>query len=463
MSGPARNDPVDAALLRQIEALRDEVARLGALAPKHRQKLAAVAAERVDAWRKLVLALVPSLEDRALGATSRRLGIPALDPRAVQEELARRRAALEQRVTKARADPALPGAPAQIAELAARRTELEEHATVLRRSVVALAQDPDFVELERRGFGTAEGPGWWTVSHYRLRGRAEDVVARHGERLKAGDLEAVRARHDRERAALATLDEDLRDITQRERALKARLVELERSEAELGSLEERVLEELRAAAERELRGLSIERLLAALADDEPARDAVRAICGVEAKGRYLDALYAHWIERTRLELSSRIQDNEVALVDTSGWARRGPGSTPGEIDADTRARCAEVAQRVRAYESAGDRLLSFRRYADCDPLAGQLWWDAMSGGLIDGSFIDEVAWHRTMRRGAGDLGGEQRAARLDRQNDAALRREAHALDALERARASLASEPPSAAPAAPAPVALPDLDDGEGK
>src|SRR5690606_3543323 len=94
-----------------------------------------------------------------------------------------------------------------------------------------------------------------------------------------------------------------------------------------------------------------------------------------------------------------------------------------------------------------ERLLAFTRWDDCDPLAGQLWWDVITGGAVDGGFIDEVAWHRAMGRPRGPTLPHARADARDGWARNAL----SAMDALAEAHAEVMAKKR----AAPAPVELP--------
>jgi hypothetical protein len=385
---------LEAALRAQLEALKEALAELRELDAAHADFMKRAEQAHEQTWTSLGYALVPGLgAEDALLRTAQLLRLDALSPAAVRDSLEARRERLSARLDEIEQNGRLAEGPARLQEIAARQPELAEHADALRRSVRELERDADF----RRFRDEHAEARWWTFSFYRVQAAGQRALDRHGAKHKADSPESLVKRHTEERAALATLDRELKDLASEQRRLRELLGERERARDTLTRLDEVALDELRALAADSLRGLPEQALLEMCSPLDELRALANAVAGTRAVGRYLGACFTHWVERPRGAVRTRIEDVQLFLGDpySSG---RGVGRTPGEVDAQTRDQRRQAEQNARQYRSAAERLLAFSAWERADPLAGDLWWDHLSGGVIDGAFIDEVAWHRTMRR-----------------------------------------------------------------
>ncbi len=383
-----------------LEGASRDLAQLDDDSREHR-RLAGVAVD--DALREIGEIALPSpMDDARLDGLATTLHLPALEARRARALVAQRRAELSGTLDALARDPRLPDAAARLALLDARARELLEPAAALRESVRSLRQDRDFQEF----LAGEANRRWWTFSFHRARAAGERAVQRHGARRRVKDASALALKHRDEREALRTLEGELAAIASERGALLHLLAEHERASAALPEVERGLLRELRATLSATLRFLDDETLLSRLCDP-PLRAPARRLSGCRARVRYLDALYLHYVDRTRREHASHLQDTALVLQ-RSGAPRRGLGETVAEVEATTRRRRRELEERARVYRATADRLLAFTRWDEHDPLAGELWWDAFTGGLGDGSFIDEVTWHRTMGRprGGRHAGGE---------------------------------------------------------
>lgn len=434
------------ALRRHLDEVARLLAALDAESAWHEDARRAAEAAVQRAHDELAAAALPSLDDdERLLAAAALLHLATFDPAAVRESVAARRAALRQRVDTAAGDPRFAGAEQRLTQLEQRARELVEPIAHLRESVRVLEQDQDFREYA----AATDDERWWTFSFHRARASGARAFARHGAKRRVGDVRALVKRHREEQAALATLEQEVASLAGERQALRALLDEHRAAATALASLERDVLDELRAAYGAAQQYLDDDVLLPRF-PDPPLRGLARRVSGCRARARYLEGLFRHHIERTRGALVSHHQDVTLALADPHA-PRRGIGATVAEVEAQTRQRAREVEERRRLYRSTVERLLAFTRWDDCDPLAGELWWDAFTGGAIDGSFLDEVAWHRTMGRRKAPLPS---GARGDAR-DGWARNALNAMEALAEAHAEVLAKKRSA----PAPVELPD-DDG---
>lgn len=446
---------VAAALKRQAEALTRELQAFAALDAAHGEHLRAAEAAVTGAFRDLAAAALPSLEDEAaLASAARCLHLSAFEPDAVRASVDERRRTLAAALASVSEDPRLPTAAARVTALEERSRELAEPVSHLRTSVQALEQDRDLQEY----FACLDDGRWWTFSFHRARAAGQRAFERHGERRGVSDPRALVKRHRQEQEALATLTGELRAAAEERTALLALRDEHERLRRELSDVEVSVLGQLREGFVRAVRALDDKALLS-LFDAPPLRVHARRISGGRARQRYLEGLYAHHGDRTRGELVSHLQDVDLVLREGARAGRRGAGDSEAEVEADTRRRLRDLADRRGLYHATAERLLAFSRWDEHDPLAGGLWWDAFTGGLLNGSFLDEVAWHHTMGRPAAERGLSGGADR----RDVWARNALNAMDALSEAHAAVlagkADEDDAAGVAVPAPVDLGDDDE----
>lgn len=447
---------VAAALKRQAEVLTRELAAFAALDAAHGEHLRAAEAAVTGAFRDLAAAALPSLEDEAaLASAARRLHLSAFEPGAVCAFVDERRRTLTAALVSVAKDPRLPAAAARVMALEERSRELAEPVSHLRASVQALEQDRDLQDF----LACLDDERWWTFSFHRARAAGQRAFERHGKRRGVSDARALVKRYRQEREALATLTGELRAAAEERAALLALRDEHERLQRELSGVEVSILGELREGFTRAVSALDDKALLSRF-DAPPVRVHARRISGGRARQRYLEGLYAHHGDRTRGELVSHLQDVDLVLREGARAGRRGAGDSEAEVEADTRRRLRDLEDRRQLYLATAERLLAFTRWDEHDPLAGGLWWDAFTGGLTDGSFLDEVAWHHTMGRPAAERGLSGNADR----RDAWARNALNAMDALAEAHAAVLAgkaDDDDGAPAAgdvPAPVDLGDED-----
>jgi hypothetical protein len=421
------------ALRRQIAALEAELSRLGGLDGEHRRHVRAAEEALEQAWEALADALAPSLDEDALARCARLLRMPDFEANALQAEVQRRHAELERRLGELESDPRLKDAPLMRADLEARAREANDHVQALRKSVRELSVDEDFMLFVEDAHNTS----WWTFSYHRNRAAGERAAERYGKRRGVADAEGLLKKYREERDALATLEADLRKL----RHDHDSLADLEREHAEtrasMSTVAEDVLEEARDRILLLARGLEEMTLLERAeehGEDTTLTFSARRISGAAARRRYLDAMHAHWIERTRGDILTRLDDNRVALAH-GGGTRRGAGRTASEVDAYTARVLRELAEPQQQYRAIVTRLITFERWDACDPLGGELWWDVFVGGSHDGSFIDEVTWARTMRRGARHRRAKDARSTWARNADAAEDSLAETWAAMQAAKA----------------------------
>ncbi|MFZ9888943.1 MAG: hypothetical protein ACO3JL_15715, partial [Myxococcota bacterium] len=377
-----------------------------------------------------------------------RLGHPDFAPELVATTAMQHRRELEARLTHARGDPRYVTARTLLDELAGRRLDLLQHLPALRESVERVNRDPDLPTY----LSGADDGAWWTFTYHRARDAGERLVRRYGAMLRASTAEELWKRHTREREALATLEGELRSVT----AQEEELVSLLREEAwlldMLNSLEERHLSSLQARVVALCEPLPDMTLLQTFAEHDTVTSA-RKISGCRARVRYLEGLFVHFVEQRRGALQGRVQDLELLLTEGTSSGRPRPARTPAEFDLLLRREHQDHDAARRLHDAAVTRLFQFSHWERCDPLAGGLWWDAFMGGTLEGSFIDEVAWHRTTNPVAAPRWVKRELDDLPRASN-----ELHAAARLEGAYASLRRVHAPAGTDTPAPPLVESVD-----
>lgn len=427
---------VEAALRQHATAVERLVNELSAQGEAH-DKLRRQAETAVEeACAALAEAALPSLEDEdSLKAAAALLHDPAFEPASARASVEQRETYWRARKDAAANDPRFPDATARLAQVDARARELVEPIAHLRESVRTLEQDRDFSDFA----AGAHDDRWWTFSYHRRRAAGARALERHGRKRRAKSASELVKKHREERSALATLEQEVSRLSAERRALGSLLEEHAHASAALAGVADAVLAELRARYLGAKRFLADEVLLTRFCEP-PLRAFARRISGCRARVRYLEALFAHHIERTRGALVNHLEDVSLVLRDPTA-PRRGLGESAAAIEAQTHARTRAVREQIHLYRSTAERLMAFTRWDEHDPLSGQLWWDAFTGGTLDGSFIDEVAWHRTMGRPRGPTLPH---ARVDAR-DTWARNALSAMDALAEAHAEVLAEKRAAA------------------
>ena len=383
-------------------SLDDAAALLDVVTVEHANNVAIVEGEERATWLALAVPILPSLDDEVLKRTGRMLGMAHISPSRVRQQLARERQIAHDDIAAFKALPEARDIEPAVAGLEARRAELSGHVQSLLTSVRGLRADADFRELIETGFNTsADAVRWWMPSARRRRRSAARLLAAHGHRPHVVTFSKLVSRYRDESSAIVTLETELRDLVARLHKLRIAWEKHELATRRLASLEDSTLAQARSALVDGLRALDEEALFETLAADSGLVEWGPRLSGVRAKGRYLSAIHHHWIERLRLDLRGLVRDRESILDDVAAYGAAPPlnrarPSLSG-LEARVQGAVADATTRVSLYRQTAAHLIAFERYASVDPLRGDLWWDSMGHPGIDGSFIDEVAWHRTRR------------------------------------------------------------------
>lgn len=383
------------AAARQRAALAHEARVAEHYAAIHRQRRAEQERTHAQAVADLGVLLVRELTPQWLDYAVRTTGFAALaaeNPLAMKHAEQQKR---QQRVAQIEADPRF----AQRELLRHPRTgslpralaELAEHLAPL-EAVVAACQHPRLERLLQSGYGTsAYETGFWRLSYYADWKAGDELLARfpnhqffsqvREDYLRAWhSIGPLRAEIDRLRAEIAAGE-----------ALEREHAELR---AGLSTLDERWLAHTRQRLAEFLVQCPPESVAPRFAGQPELELAYKRLLGVAAKTRYLDAIHGHYVVETQRALEQAINrlDRDVGKLQRPKNAGK---LFPAEaFEKRFRDRSGDYRKRWSRFEKTYGTVQGFQAYHLAALGAGFLWWDLMTDGRSDGSFVPEVqAFH----------------------------------------------------------------------
>ncbi|MCP4503182.1 MAG: hypothetical protein GY822_24865 [Deltaproteobacteria bacterium] len=388
----ALDDPFLLALGRRLDvckqALDDVKAqekRFASLLQRHR--------DAAEGWESAFgQAVLAPFDGERLQQLCEHLQDVTLAPKAVAQQIERVKNEAKHQLLMLNADPAADDPHGRVLKVKSEIEDIRNHGAALQEQVHSLEREPTFRKLKAACFGTDIGPGWWTLSHFRMKKKADELVQDFGGLRGISSFSELAHHHSVEVQALATLEEHLR---KNEAALvKLQLWITERTEAtqRFEEAENIVLREIGA------------RLFEALTSQTPLQKIPikhkrlaqnqRLFWGQRARLRYLDAAHDHLGVGTRQRLNSLVHDLEVKRANPN-MLNREALPNPQQVDADTADLAKDFTFRIRTYGLTILTLDAFSDFASHTPAGAQTWWDIMCPDL-DGSYIDEVAMKRAM-------------------------------------------------------------------
>ncbi len=355
----------------------------------HQQQRVAVDAELAQARRDLGQALLPSFHPKAI---ERAVSLTGYSP-LVHENLAARAAAEEtqlagqiaaieadRRYWDAERDKSLRGlTPAlHVARLTQQQRAFDDF--------VRSAEHPRLQRLCDLEYGTPRyDVGWWRLSHHQDKSGAEEILKRFP--AFGGDFARFAAELGRCRAASAQLGRDLGAAQAVERMLgeHERLVEARRT------TKDRWLAWARERIVSHVLGTEPSAMSKWLEREPPTRLIFLRASGLTAKVSYLDGLFQRDVGQMAVELRER--HAKLSKLEAA-YARR-PRVMPAEQFAkafvDKRPK---YQARLARFSKGYQRVHGFDRFHAGRGVEDLLWWDVMTDGRLDGSFLPDVSTFR---------------------------------------------------------------------
>ena len=378
----------------QRQVLAAEQARIAGFAQYHATEGEKLEAERAQAVHDLGQALLPSLDPRAIAAAAQTVGLVGLPSENIPAKLEARRAWLAGRIAQIEHDP----------RFAERELLRHPHTGSLTRAL-AEAQDfrkpasgvvstcdghERFERLWQSGFGTPEfGAPWWRYSYWGDRSASQELIALFPGKTTFAE---VREEYRVAKENLVVYDAEIA-------RLQGELAAGEEISREHAALVDEH-QHLDARGLEHTRGRIIQHLLTSDASLVSQRlqpwPAIRMLflraSGIAAKIGYLDG-----IQRTNLgEMQKELALQQERLNGVEQRTRRRWAPMPldkfQKLAEDRQPRYEKRWQRFgKVYTTVYtyDRWDRGRYYNDL------LWWDLMTRGRYDGSYLHDVSdFHR---------------------------------------------------------------------
>jgi hypothetical protein len=376
-----------AAQRQVIAEQRTRMANFSAYHAAERQKLAE---EQRQAAHDLGQAILPRLDTASIAAAANAVGMVGLPSENIPAKLEARRAWLGERLREILHDPRFANRELlrhpRTGSLVTAMLEAEEHNRVTYPFVAACESHPRFERLWSTNFGTPEQTSsWWRYSHWQDRSAAQalttqlsketfaevrDEYAKCKETIAVYDAEIARLRA--EIAAGEKLDRDYAALWDEHQTIDARALEHTRNR-----ILQHVLGSDTSTVQQHLRAKSSPLLILFL----------RA-SGVAAKLAYLDGIQKKNMDDLELELKTQKERLDRAEQKTrKRWAPM-PLEGYQKLTEDRRPRYEKRWQRFgKVYNTVHvyDRWDRGRYYEQL------LWWDLMTRGRYDGSYMAEVS------------------------------------------------------------------------
>jgi hypothetical protein len=373
----------------QKQAIAREEARIATFEQYHAGERQKLDAEKEEAVHDLGQALLPTLDARSIAAAADAVGLVGLPSEDIPAMVRSRRAWLEARLTAILADPRYRDRELlrhpRTGSLSTAIAEAEDFRAPVNAVIIACEQHPLFAHLWTTGFGTAEhGSTWWRYSYWQERSAADELVAKFPGK---GSFAEVRDEYARAKDTVAVYDVDLARLHGEVEAGKALDHEYATLYDEHHTLDARALEHTRSRIVQHLltsdASLVSQRLRAASALNLLF---LRA-SGLSAKVSYLDG-----IQQTNLgEMQKDLATQKQRLDDVEARTRR--RWTPMPIDKFHKLAEDRQLRREKRWQKFSKVYTTVHTYDRWDRGRGYndlLWWDVMTRGRYDGSYIPGV-------------------------------------------------------------------------
>ena len=344
-----------------------------------------------EARRELLEALLPTLTPEAIKRAAERVGYgPLRQPAAILQAVADERAALEQRQAAIAADERFVNRELlrdpKVGTLTRKIAELEEYSSSF-RDTVALCEHPRLARLLQTGYGTpAYSVPWWRASYYGDWKAADEILERFPDKK---DFAAVLAEHQQAQGVLAVYDADLAELRQQVAAGEALEQEHADVSYKLANLEDRHLADLRDRVGRFIEDTGLPRLAPRLKADPPLELLAVRFDGLCRQREYLGELAG----QHAIALGALSEDLAKAQRAATKWQR--PKSAYKPITEEQLAKLRQRRderhrKRLARVERGHTTVFGFAAYDRGSLAADFLWWDLMTDGRIDGSFVPGV-------------------------------------------------------------------------
>jgi len=388
-------EKVLATVVAQRQVLASEQARIANAQQYHANERQKLESERAQAVHDLGQAILPKLDAASIAKASQTTGLVGLPNENIPAQLEARRAWLASRLTAISQDPRYLNRELlrhpRTGSLVTAIAEAEELRRPFAETLSICNDHPRFPRLWNENFGTPEYTGsWWRFSYWSDRSAAKELIA-----LFPGKTTFAEVREEFRVAGetVASYDTELARLRSEFAAGEALDREYAAHYDEYTNLDARGLEHTRGRIVQHLltsdAGLVSQRLASASA----LRLLFLRASGLGAKVTYLDSVQQANVSEMQKDLAAQQQKlDSVETRTRRRWAPM-PMDKYQKLAEDRRPR---YEKRWQRYGKVYTSVYSFNRWDRGMRFEDLLWWDIMTRGRYDGSYIHDVHdFHRS--------------------------------------------------------------------
>jgi hypothetical protein len=389
-------EKVVAAVQAQKQVLTAEQSRIAAFENYHAQEKAKFERQRGEALSDLGQAVLPDLTHAAIAKAAETVGLGGLPAENIPAKVEARRAWIRGRREDIARDPRFANREMlchpRTGSLSRKIAEAEEQRALLLQALKPCDDHLRFYRLMEIGFETpAFGKPWWRLSYWQDRSAAAELVA---AMPGATTFDDVRNRYLRTKSDVDVFENELRSL-RAEFAASERLTDEDATLAEeQQTLDARSLDHTRRRIVEHLLTADAARVAEHLRTHAKSGLLLLFLraSGITAKINYLEQMQRTKITEIKEEASAQWEKLTAVEARTrKRWAPM-PADTFRKLSEDRRPRYEKRWQRLRKnYTTVHD----YDRYDRGRYYEQFLWWDLMTRGRLDGSYIHEVSsFHR---------------------------------------------------------------------
>ncbi len=421
MSRPWSARQVRDAALADNEALQRESQWYEQRLDEHNGDIARIDERIAEAWTHLGAVLVPELEPALLGELALRLGLPAINARAVEAGTRSELARLVALRDSAAASPIYQNREGIRNECAIRLAECDELLAPLRAVYEEIVEDPRFIRLRTNGYGSPRYEGrWWSLSYYRDWKEADELVETFGPGQRTADFAGLLHKVNEAEAAARVIQDDRDELAGRVNQVQMLEDQHDDAARALEQMPQRRLAAVRGTVRAHLEPMAEQRIAALVGDAHEVVVALQRISGLAAQRRYLSVAAQTYLIEPRAQLAEARFRNNRDIEKLARPKNAGKSFDPTKMAKRFQGRPAAFAKRGERYGKTRDTVTTFHDYERGSLARDFLWWDLMSDGRLDGDFIPEVAMHRQLHPEVHHADAVAAVAERDDTSDALL-------------------------------------------
>ncbi|MGZ3422851.1 MAG: hypothetical protein ACXVEE_33635, partial [Polyangiales bacterium] len=378
---------------RQIVAA--EQARVAQVNQSHATERQKLEAERAQAAHDLGQAVLPKLDAASIATAAQKTGLIGLPNENIPGQVEARRAWLAGRLGEISRDERFVNRELlrhpRTGSLMTAIAEAEEYRKPASETLTACQSHPRFQKLWDEGFGTEEQKtSWWRFSYWADRSAANELIAMFPGKTTFAEI------REEYRVAVETVgsyDVELGRLRIEVAAGEALDREYAALYEEYQTLDARALEHTRNRIVQHLLTSDVSLVSQRLESSSALRLLFLRASGLAAKITYLDGIQKANVTEIQKELGAQQQKLDTIETRTRRrWAPM-PLDKYQKLAEDRRPR---YEKRWQRYNKVYTTVYTFDRWDRGRRFEDLLWWDLMTRGRYDGSYIHEVhQFHQT--------------------------------------------------------------------